>query len=400
MVSEQRPDELEEEQELIPSSTKSMTPVDAVEPTAPQGMSEDERNELRERAKALVGELSSVEGAKEMELIDSVTSVGIQAQRSSRPELDLLRVRVGEMLSQEGTGSDIAGSLVDLRMTLKEINPNELNNPSRLRSLTSIVPFVDRLPSPIKVLQKIAIKYEPVSRQIDVIETKLREGRMMLTRDNVELRQVYERVEEQRLPVQKNAYLGELLMAELQALIDQTDNPVKADRIRDALYNVSIRVQNLRVMDRVYDQFFVSIEMTRQNNTRLGQAVEQTLSVATNVVTVGLAIQSALIRERQVMEANARAQQFIGDLIVANAEAIKRHTEEIGEVYNNPVIAIDKIAQAHQELIEAMDLAERLKQEGIEKARVNITELSRLSEEFQQRAGALRGADKVESVEA
>ena len=275
MVSEQQSDELEEEQELIPSSTKSMAPVDTVEPKAPQGMSDEERNELRRRAKELIGELSSVEGAKEMELIDSVTSVGIQAQRSSRPELDLLRVRVGDMLSQEGTGSDIAGNLVDLRMTLNEINPNELNNPSLLRSLTAIVPFVDRLPSPIKVLQKIAIKYEPVSRQIDTIETKLREGRMMLTRDNVELRQVYERVEEQRLPVQKNAYLGELLMVELQALIDQTDNPVKADRVRDALYNVSVRVQNLRVMDRVYDQFFVSIEMTRQNNTRLGQAVEQ-----------------------------------------------------------------------------------------------------------------------------
>ncbi len=85
MVSEQQSDELEEEQELIPSSTKSMAPIDAVEPSSPQGMSDEERNELRMRAKELVGELSSVEGAKEMELIDSVTSVGIQAQRSSRP---------------------------------------------------------------------------------------------------------------------------------------------------------------------------------------------------------------------------------------------------------------------------------------------------------------------------
>ena len=182
--------------------------------------------------------------------------------------------------------------------------------------------------------------------------------------------------------------------------IDQIDDPLKADRIRDALYNVSIRVQNLRVMDEVYAQFFVAIEMTRQNNTRLGQAVEQTLSVATNVVTVGLAIQSALYRERKVIETVIRTQQFIGDLIVANASAIKRHTDEIGEVYNNPVIAMDKIAQAHQELIEAMDLAERLKQEGIEKARVNINELSRMSEKFQQQSGALHRADGPGSIEA
>ncbi len=47
-----------------------------------------------------------------------------------------------------------------------------------------------------------------------------------------------------------------------------------------------------------------------------------------------------------------------------------------------------------------MDLAERLKQEGIDKARVNIAELGKMSEEFQQRAGALRRAGKVESTEA
>ena len=47
-----------------------------------------------------------------------------------------------------------------------------------------------------------------------------------------------------------------------------------------------------------------------------------------------------------------------------------------------------------------MDLADRLKQEGIVKARENIAELSRLSEEFQQRAGALHGADGPKSIEA
>ena len=72
---------------------------------------------------------------------------------------------------------------------------------------------------------------------------KLRAGRMTLTRDNVELRQVYEQVEEQRLSIQKNAYLGELLMEKLQVLIDEAEDPVRADRVRSALYDVSVRVQ-------------------------------------------------------------------------------------------------------------------------------------------------------------
>ena len=104
--------------------------------------------------------------------------------------------------------------------------------------------------------------------------------------------------------------------------------------------------------------------------------------------------------ERQVMEANAKTREFIGDLIVANASAINRHTQEIGEAYNNPVIAMDKITQAHQELFEAMDTADRLKQEGIATARENIAKLSELSSEIQQRTGALQAADAPKSIEA
>ena len=92
--------------------------------------------------------------------------------------------------------------------------------------------------------------------------------------------------------------------------------------------------------------------------------------------------------------------EFIGELIVANASAIRKHTEEIGEAYNNPVIAMDKITQAHQELFEAMDTADRLKQEGISSARENIAKLNELSSEIQQRVGALPAPAELKSIEA
>jgi uncharacterized protein YaaN involved in tellurite resistance len=162
-----------------------------------------------------------------------------------------------------------------------------------------------------------------------------------------------------------------------------------------------MRVQDLRTMEEVHVQFFVSIEMTRQNNNRLGQSVERTLALGTNVVMVGLALQVALVRERDVMRATQRTREFLGDLILANAAAIKRHTEEIGDVYNSPVIALEKITQAHNDLIEAMDLADRLKQDGIDAARENIAKLSQLSAELTQRSQGLREeAMDAPSIEA
>ena len=89
-------------------------------------------------------------------------------------------------------------------------------------------------------------------------------------------------------------------------------------------------------------------------------------------------------------------------MIAANAAAIRQHTEAIGDVYNDPVIAIDKITQAHNDLIEAMNITDRLKQEGIDSARENIAKLGQLSAELQQRASSLleQPAAEAQSVEA
>ena len=106
--------------------------------------------------------------------------------------------------------------------------------------------------------------------------------------------------------------------------------------------------------------------------------------------------------QRRVLEATQRTREFLGDVIAANATAIRQHTEAIGDVYNNPVIAIDKITQAHNDLIEAMDIADRLKQEGIDSARENIAKLGQLSAELQRRASGLveQPDAEVQSIEA
>ena len=162
-----------------------------------------------------------------MELIDSVTSVGIQAQRKAKSELELLRGRVGDMITREGTGAEVSKDLAELRVALNQINPHELGQPGTTRRLFSMVPVVGKFTADFRVLERIAIRYEPVSRQISVIEDRLGEGRMMLARDNLELRQLYEQLEAQQLPIQKNAYLGQLVMERLLQVIERTEDTVK-----------------------------------------------------------------------------------------------------------------------------------------------------------------------------
>jgi uncharacterized protein YaaN involved in tellurite resistance len=223
----------------------------------------------------------------------------------------------------------------------------------------------------------------------------------MLARDNVELRMLYQQVEEQHAPINRNAYLGELVMRQLSLALEETNDPLKRERVRNVLSDVATKVSDLRTMEAVHIQFFVSIEMTRQNNSRLGQSVERTLALSSNVVNIGLAIRYALIHQQRVLEANNATREFLGNLIESNADAVRRHTQEIGDVFTNPVIALDKIAQAHNHLMEAMDTLDHLKEEGIRTARENIAKLNLLSAELSQRSQGLReAANAPPSLEA
>ncbi len=384
--------------ELTPPESGSKSLMETGGPTPPKGMSEDEAEKIRRQAAEMVKQLSVVSGSKELEILDDMANMGVQTQRSAASYLDLLKARVSTFLSDAGPSREIANSMRDLRIALDQIDPNA--KPRNIWDrLYNIFPYFGRL-NPVRMLQKIALRYEPVSREVTVIESRLREGRTMLVRDNVELRKLYEQLEVQQPAVQRSAFLGELLMLHLNQLIQQTPDAMKREKIRAALHDVSMRVQDLRTMETVNVQYFVSIEMSRQNNNRLGQAVERTLTLSTNVIVVGLAIQSALIRQKSVTEATTRTREFLGTLVAANAAALKTHTQEIGDLYTNPVIAMDKITQAHNDLIEALDIADRLRQEGISIAKENIAKLTQLSATLSLRAGGLLDQAKADSESA
>ena len=397
MVMKERPERLDENSAPLHSGTPEIV-LGGEELTPPQGLSDQEEQELTSRAQALVDGLSGAAGSQEMQLADSIGSLGVRAQRLAAAELDLLRSRIGETLAGGGSGDEIAKNLVELRTTLNQINPHEVGKAGLARRALAWVPFVGGAVQ--KALERIAVRYEPVSAQVSLIETRLQEGRAMLVRDNVELRKLYEQVEEQQMPIEKNAYLGELVMQGLSDLVERTEDPLRKERMRNVLRDVAMRVQGLRAMEEVHAQFFVSIEMTRQNNNRLGQSVERTLALGINVVLIGLAIQMALSRQKLVLEAMRGTRDFVGNLIAANAASLKSHTEEIGDVYNQPVIAIDKITQAHDDLMEAMDTADRVNREGIAAARTNLAELSGMAAELERRALGTGEQPVEESLEA
>jgi len=235
-------DPFEEPHPTLPSTV-------AVKAIPPPSLSEADAEELRKKAAETIVTLRDATGSKALEVVDSISSVGTQAQRHAGSDLELLRARVGEMMAGDGEGAAgrIANDLVDLRVALNQIDPHRVGQAGFLRRLISFAPLGQK--RLLRTLEAISVRYEPVSQQVVLLETRLRDGRLMLDRDNIELRKLYEQIEAQQAVIQRNCYLGELLIEQLDELFAETEDPHKRDRLQEALFNAASRVQGLRMMD-------------------------------------------------------------------------------------------------------------------------------------------------------
>ena len=364
-------------------------------PEIPPEINASEAEAMRRDAEQVVRTLTHSEGSEAIGAMDEISSLGIKEQSAAVRELDLLKTRLRAIMTDEGPGGLIARDLAELRIFLDDIKLNKTETGSAFGRVFRAIPIIGRVSSPANKIKKISMRYEPVSRQVAMVETRLREGRAALLHDNVELRKLYEGVEQQRPEIARSAFLGELIVEDLERAVEEEKDVDKARRLQAALADVAVRVQDLRTMGEVCMQYLVSIEMSRQNNVSLSHAVDRTLALGSNVVMVGLALQIALSRQSRVMEANQRTRDFLGNLVVSNAELIKRHTEEIGDVYKSPVIAIEKVTQAHASLVEAIESARRLRTESVIAAKQNIERLNDLASKANGETLALTDGEVV-----
>ena len=130
-------------------------PTDLVEagvPKIPAGMSEEEAQKVKNEANELVRQLSIASGSKELEILDNMSNMGMQAQRNAAGGLDLLKGRVSTFLADGGPSREIADSMRELRIALDQIDPNAKPRTIWDR-LYNIFPFFG-MRNPVRLLQK------------------------------------------------------------------------------------------------------------------------------------------------------------------------------------------------------------------------------------------------------
>lgn len=368
-----------------------------LEPTPPDTADETEIEAAQQEADQMAA--SVTEQVHDLSMRRKLSTFGSNVEREASQQISLLEERLDRVMEDlEGGNAEIPNNLMKLRQTMDELNPEVQLEEAQSGLGGLVAKLLGKTPGIGDALQRIAYKYQTVQTQIDQILGGLRAGRDKLLQDNIELEQLHEQVRQKDKQVRLTAYKGELLWQRLEEAIEQTEDEARKRELEALLGKVASRVQDLRMMEQVFQQFYASIRLTHDNNQELVESAKRTETVTSNTLTIGLAIQVALKRQKDVAEAVQQTQEATSELLAQNARAVREQGAEIRELNNNPVLAMEKIQSAYDDLMAAMDETEQVRMEGVRVARQNVAELKAMSEKMGERTQALKtgeGADEL-----
>ena len=368
-------------------SDQDVTTASALAPTAPlpspdvtryEGASAERRAEIEQALTEL-----------RMDDSNAVLFFGTSAQESVTAVADEML----EGVRNKDTGA--AGqALSDMVTTLRGMPVAELD-PKKKRGLLA------RLAGGARPVARMLQQYEQVRRQVDAIGNRLDKHTSSLMRDIVMLDRLFDKTLEyfRRLEVYIAAGQEQLRRLDSEALpalareAAATQDMVKVQQVADLRArrdDLERRVHDLKLTRQVVMQSLPSIRIVQQNDKALVGKIASTMANTLPLWRQQLALALTIARSAEAAGTLQKATDLTNELLTANAETLRRSTQEIRTQVERGIVDMAALKQANDALIGTIDDALRIADEGKRQRAEAEKELAACESELRQAVLAAR----------
>jgi len=350
---------------------------------APKWAKDVDITSMKDRSLALLVNVKEKAGPALMRTIDAI---GDKSQKRMRSANDLMSKSVDSLLKGMDGKSPTGEKLLELRTAMDDLNPHSLSNAWYFRWMPKGIKR--------KAVSRFIHKYEPMQTHVSKILDGLRAGKDDLLATSIDLEHQYDEIMDAQKQIQSDIYVGEHFITEIEKLesnVDATDTQEKT-KLGSVKNKAARRIRDLRTMEQAAVQFFISIDQTVQTNELLSEQIDSALTVGPMVMTNALRIQAALAKQDTVKKAVQSFQEGLGDMMAQNASAVNQAAQEVGDMYNNPVIALEKMEEGFDQLMQAVQTANETMTNSTLKAREASARLADMTAKLSPVAEGLHDA--------
>lgn len=367
----------------------TLTPPEAVAPVPREKagglvpVDESVRTDMAHKASVYVRDLAALD-ARSPEFagkVGEITALGAGEMRSAASQSNrMLERAVRSLPGKDGDAqAKVAGSLVELRRVVEDLDPRDLPAGKGRR-------FLSRLPGGNKLRDHVA-KYASAQGTLNKIVGSLRGGQDELRRDNAALQTERVRLWETMGKLQEYVVLTQALDNAVEQHIGRHPDPQEADALRaDVLFPVRQKHQDLLTQLAVSAQGYLAMDVVRRNNDELIKGVERAATTTVSALRISVMLASALDNQKKVIEQVNALRGTTEDLIRGNAEMLAGQSGEIQRIAADPAVGAETLRAAFQQIYRTLDAIDTYKMQATE---VMANTVQSLTDELQSASAYL-----------
>jgi uncharacterized protein YaaN involved in tellurite resistance len=335
--------------------------------------------ELATKAAAFASELAAIDPRSPAfsQKIDTITSMGDKDLRASANVSNRMLDRPAAIMkaSKGGSGGDaqtrVAGTLMDLRSTITELDPNRAD-------LSGVKKVLKWLPGSDK-LQRYFAKYESAQSHLNAIIKALDSGQDELRKDNASIETEKANMWTTMGKLSEYNQLASALddavaqkIAELEAAGKTDDaNTIKSD----ALFAIRQRRQDIMTQMAVSVQGYMALDLVRKNNVELIKGVDRAQTTTIAALRTAVIVSQALARQKLVLDQISALNATTSDLIASTSEQLKIQGGEINRQAASSTIDIQKLQTAFENVFQTMDAIDTFRSQAVDSMAQTVTAL-------------------------
>jgi uncharacterized protein YaaN involved in tellurite resistance len=333
---------------------------------------ESVRSDMARKAEEYVRSLAALD-ARSPEFagkVGEIAALGAGEMRSAAAQSNRMLERTVRSLPDKGgdAQSQVAGSLVELRRVVEDLDPRDLPA-GKGRKLLS------RLPGGNRLRDHVA-KYATAQGTLNRIVGSLRGGQDELRRDSAALQTERVRLWETMGKLQEYVVLTEALDTAVEAHIAAAD-PRQADTLRaDVLFPVRQKHQDLLTQLAVCAQGYLAMDVVRRNNEELIKGVDRAATTTVSALRISVLLASALDTQRKVVDQVNALRGTTEDLIRGNAEMLATQSGEIQRIAADPAVGAETLRSAFQQIYRTLDTIDTYKAQATETMAATVESLT------------------------
>ncbi|BBO92207.1 toxic anion resistance protein [Desulfosarcina ovata] len=326
----------------------------------------------------------------------AVEHLGSKSQKEAAHRSAMLKDPISKLAARGEDGGEVANALVNLKMTVEELDPGQFDFKAGWFSRT--LGFLPGVGTPLK---RFFTRFESSQTVIDAIMRSLEEGKKVLQRDNVTLNQDQKAMRELTHRLQQTIELGMLIDQKFSYALEReipTEDPRRRFIEDEILFPLRQRIQDLQQQLAVNQQGVLAIEIIIRNNKELVKGVDRGIHVTINALNVAVTVALALANQRIVLDKIDAVNKTTNRLIAQTASQLRTQGTEIHKRASSTQLDMETLKKAFVDINAALDDISSFRKQALPQMAGSILEMDALTKATEAAIQRMEEGTRAEPV--